>query len=116
MKIKSYQVYLFAITFIMVVVACSKNAATDTAPVVASCDPNTSFSKTILPLFNSTCNLSGCHDGPNAAALNNFQVVHDNASQIRASISTGRMPKDKTLAITDKNAILCWIDNGAKNN
>ena len=115
MKIKSYQVYLLTITFIMVVVACSKNAATDT-PVAATCDPNTSFSKTILPLFNSTCNTSGCHDGPNAAELNNFQVVHDNASQIRASISTGRMPKGKALAITDKTAILCWIDNGAKNN
>jgi len=115
MQIKSYQVYLFAITFIMVVVACSKNAATDT-PVATTCDANTSFSKTILPLFNSTCNTSGCHDGPNAAALNNFQVVHDNASQIRASISSGRMPMGKTLAIADKNAIFCWIDNGAKNN
>jgi hypothetical protein len=115
MKIKSNQVYILTITFIMVVVACSKNSATDT-PVAATCDPNTSFSKTILPLFNSTCNTSGCHDGPNAAALNNFQVVHDNASQIRASISTGRMPKGKALAITDKNAIFCWIDNGAKNN
>ncbi|TRZ82942.1 MAG: hypothetical protein D4R91_02010 [Sediminibacterium sp.] len=115
MKIRSYQVYLLAITLTIVGIACSKNAA-DTTPVVASCDANTSFSKTILPLFNSTCNLSGCHDGPNAASLNNFQVIHDNASQIRASISTGRMPKDKALAIADKNAILCWVDNGAKNN
>ncbi len=115
MKIKFYQVYLFTIIFIMVVVACSKNVAIDT-PTEATCDANTSFSKTILPLFNSTCNISGCHDGPNAAALNNFQVVHDNASQIRASISTGRMPKGKTLTIADKNAIFCWIDNGAKNN
>jgi len=99
----------------MAIVACSKNAATDTT-VAASCDANTSFSKTILPLFNSACNTSGCHDGPNAASLNNFQVVHDNASQIRASIATGRMPKGMTLAVADKNAIFCWIDNGAKNN
>jgi hypothetical protein len=115
MKIRSYQVYLWVLTFTMGVVACSKNAA-DTTPVVASCDANTSFSKTILPLFKSTCNTSGCHDGPNAASLNNFQVVHDNASQIRASIATGRMPKGMTLAVVEKNAILCWIDNGAKNN
>ncbi|MFA9205992.1 MAG: hypothetical protein ACEQR6_04860 [Burkholderiaceae bacterium] len=115
MKIRSYLFYLMAVTFTLVVIACSKSS-TDTNPVVASCDANTSFSKTILPLFNSTCNLSGCHDGPNAASLNNFQVIHDNASQIRASISTGRMPKDKALAIADKNAILCWVDNGAKNN
>jgi len=115
MKIRSYQVYLLALTFTMVVVACSKNAA-DTTPVTASCDANTSFIKNILPLFNSSCNTSGCHDENNAAPLNNFQVVHDNASQIRASIASGRMPKGKTLAIADKNVIFCWIDNGAKNN
>lgn len=115
MKNKSIQIYWIATLLVLVIVACSKNSDSTTA-TVATCNPNTSFSKTILPLFNSTCNTSGCHDGPNAAALNNFQVVHDNASQIRASISTGRMPKDKTLALTDKNAIICWIDNGAKNN
>ena len=115
MKIRSYQVHLLALIFMMVVIACSKNAATDT-PVAATCDSNTSFSKTILPLFNSSCNTSGCHDENNAAPLNNFQVVHDNASQIKASIASGRMPKGKTLAVADKNAILCWIDNGAKNN
>ena len=115
MKIRSYQVYLLVIGLTIVGIACSKSS-TDTTPVVATCDANTSFSKTILPLFNSTCNTSGCHDGPNAASLNNFQVVHDNASQIKASIASGRMPKDKALAVTDKNAILCWIDNGAKNN
>jgi hypothetical protein len=115
MKIKTYQVYLYAITFIMVVVACSKNSDS-TTPAVATCNPNTSFSNSILPLFNTTCNTSGCHDDNNAAPLNNFQVVHDNASQIRASIASGRMPKGKTLAVADKNAIFCWIDNGAKNN
>ncbi|MEI6151145.1 MAG: hypothetical protein WCQ10_01365 [Chitinophagia bacterium] len=115
MKIKTYQVYLYAITFIMVVVACSKNTTNDKT-LVASCDANTSFSKNILPLFNSSCNTSGCHDENNAAPLNNFQVVHDNASQIRASIASGRMPMGKTLAVADKNAIFCWIDNGAKNN
>jgi len=63
-------------------------------------------------LFFSFC----CHDENNAAPLNNFQVVHDNASQIRASVSSGRMPRGKTLSVADKTAILCWIDNGAKNN
>jgi len=116
MKIKSPQVYYLFFTGLILLVACSKNATTDTTPLVSNCDPSTSFSKTILPLFNSTCNTSGCHDQNNAAPLNNFQVVHDNASQIRASVSSGRMPRGKTLSVTDKTAILCWIDNGAKNN
>lgn len=116
MKIKSPRVYYLFFSCIFLMVACSKNTATNTAMDMSTCNPNTSFSKTILPLFTSTCNTSGCHDGPNAAALDNFQVVHDNASQIRASVSSGRMPRGKTLSVADKTAILCWIDNGAKNN
>jgi hypothetical protein len=116
MKIKFTQVYCLFFGCLLLLVACSKNASTDTTALTSNCDANTSFSKTILPLFNSTCNLSGCHDENNAAPLNNFLVVHDNASQIRASVSSGRMPRGKTLSVTDKTAILCWIDNGAKNN
>jgi hypothetical protein len=116
MKIKSPQLYYLFFMSLIFLVACSKNTTTDTPPLSSNCDPNTSFSKTILPLFNSSCNLSGCHDENNAAPLNNFQVVHDNASQIRASVVSGRMPRGKTLSVTDKTAILCWIDNGAKNN
>lgn len=114
---KSIYFLFLAATFIgFSVVSCSKSDTTATNTANATCDANTSFNATILPLFNSTCNLSGCHDGPNAAALNNFQVVHDNATQIRASISSGRMPRGGTLTTAQKNSIFCWIDNGAKNN
>lgn len=116
MKFKFPQLFMLLLTCMILMIACSKNSTTDTKALTSNCDPNTSFSKTILPLFNSTCNTSGCHDGPNAAALDNFLVVHDNASQIRASVSSGRMPRGKTLSVADKTAILCWIDNGAKNN
>ena len=116
MKFKSPQAYMLVLTCMILIVACSKNSTTDTPALTSNCDPNTSFSKTILPLFNSTCNTSGCHDQNNAAPLNNFQVVHDNAIQIRASVSSGRMPRGKILSVIEKTAILCWIDNGAKNN
>jgi len=106
---------IFSLVFSILIIACSKNAATNTN-TTATCNPNTSYSATIIPLFNSNCNTNGCHDGNNAAALNTYQVIHDNATQIRASVSTGRMPKDKPLSATDKSAILCWIDNGSKNN
>jgi len=114
MKIKLSKI-IFSLVFSILIIACSKNAATNTN-TTATCNPNTSYSATILPLFNTSCNTNGCHDGNNAAALNNFLVIHDNAAQIRASVSTGRMPKDKPLSAIDKSAILCWIDNGSKNN
>ena len=106
----------FAIAASIIIVSCSKSSDTANTAVSATCNPNTSFSQTVLPILNSTCNLSGCHDPNNAAELNNYQVVHDNAAQIKASVVSGRMPKGKTFNATDKNALLCWIDNGAKNN
>ena len=108
---------LYITTVCLIILSCSKSDSSNaTTTTNTSCNPNTSFSSTILPLFNTSCNLSGCHDGPNAAQLNTYQVIHDNATQIKASISTGRMPKGGTLTTTQKNAIYCWIDNGAKNN
>jgi hypothetical protein len=113
-KIKSIVSTLIIFIFIL---SCSKSSDSSTTNTAnTTCNANTSFSATILPLFNTSCNVSGCHDGPNAAQLNNFQVVHDNAAQIRASISSGRMPKGGSLTTAQKNAIFCWIDNGAKDN
>lgn len=51
----------------------------------------------------TNCNLTGCHD-PN------------NAAQIKASVVCGRMPKGRSFNATDKAALICWINNGAKNN
>lgn len=115
MKFKSLTIIALLVIGNLLFISCSKNGGTTTT-TNSTCDANTSFSTTILPLFNASCNLSGCHDGPNAAQLNTFQVVHDNATQIRASISSGRMPKGGTLTKAQKNSIYCWIDNGAKNN
>ena len=60
--------------------------------------------------------MKGCHDDFVITALNNFQTVHDGANQIKISIQSGRMPKNSSLTAAEKNAIYCWVDNGAKNN
>jgi hypothetical protein len=35
---------------------------------------------------------------------------------IRSAVASGTMPKNSTLSATQKNAIICWIDNGATDN
>ena len=83
---------------------------------VSVCDPTISFSKSIKPILDANCNMIGCHDDQVITALNSFQIVHDGAAQIKLSIQTGKMPKNRILSSSEKNAIYCWIDNGAKNN
>ena len=98
---------------ILVATSCNKS---DNALAVAPCDPNTSFSNTVLPILNTSCNANGCHDNIVITALNNYQTVHDGAVQIKNSVISGRMPKSGSLSVKDKDAIICWVDNGAKNN
>lgn len=106
--------YLFFISMggLLLIQACSKKDTTTDYV----CDPSTSFITTIKPILDKNCNTSGCHDDITITALNNFQMVHDGAAQIKISIQAGRMPKGGKLSTTDRNTLFCWIDNGAKNN
>ncbi len=99
----------------ILIASCSKQSSA-TIPASSTCDPNISFINTVKPILDRDCNNAGCHDDKVITALNIYQTVHDGAAQIRLSISTGKMPKNGTISVADKNAIFCWIDNGAKNN
>jgi hypothetical protein len=80
------------------------------------CDLTISYNTTIKPIISKNCNLSGCHDGSTTTSLADYITLRDGAVQIKSAVSTGRMPKNATLSVSDKNAIICWVDNGAKNN
>lgn len=110
---KSFKsLFLISFCILLLILGCSKK---DTA-LEYTCDPSISFTNTIKPILDKNCNTSGCHDDIVITALNNFQMVHDGAAQIKISVEVGRMPKGGKLSIADKNALICWIDNGAKNN
>ncbi len=100
---------LFAVLF----VACSKSTPAS-SPI--PCDPLISYSAKVKPIFIANCTASGCHDGLNYPSLADYTVARDAAQQIRTAVDRGMMPKNNSLSASDKAAILCWIDNGSKNN
>ena len=116
MKLKITPIFIFAIGVTISVISIQCTKKTETTKVASTCNPLISFSNTVKPVLDRNCNTAGCHDDQVITALNTFQIVHDGAAQIRLSISTGKMPKNRTMTDADKNAIFCWIDNGAKNN
>ena len=63
---------------------------------------------------NSNCHASGSSHGP--GALVTYSQVYNARSEIKRAVSNGSMPQDGRLSSDDKNAILCWIENGASNN
>lgn len=91
--------------------SCKKKDATPT-----NCSTTLSFAKDIQPIINSNCATSGCHNGSQKPNLTQYSGVKDAASSIKSEVSSGSMPQGRTMTTTDKDALLCWIANGANNN
>lgn len=82
--------------------------------------PAKSFAVDANPIIQSSCAVStGCH-GSNSIVgpgpLLTYTQVFNARSSIRSAVSSGSMPPNGGLSVTQKNAIICWIDSGAPNN
>ena len=79
-----------------------------------------SFLTDVNPIIQSTCATgSSCHgtgsiNGP--CALVTYSAIANAHADIRSAILSGLMPKNGSLTTTQKNTIICWIDNGTLNN
>ena len=82
--------------------------------------PAKTFAGDVNPVIQSFCATgSGCHgsgsnNGP--GPLLTYLQVFNARSDIRSAVASGHMPPGGGLSETQKNSILCWIDNGAPNN
>jgi hypothetical protein len=99
--------------------SCSKTADADSNNAAVDCsDGIKSFAADVNPIIQSTCATnSSCHAaGSSEGALTTYQQVYDRRSTIYAEVKSGRMSKKGSLSVLQRNAILCWIKNGAQNN
>ena len=86
-----------------------------------------SFAKDILPIMNSSCNYSGCHNSKNYSnfplesysdVINYGQVIAFKpvGSNLYDVLTNGYMPRGDTLLPERRKQIYDWIANGALNN
>jgi hypothetical protein len=109
-----------------VLFACSKSVDTtakngnDNNGSVECSTVQKSFSVDVNPIIQTTCATgSSCHatgsiNGP--GALTTYSAIANAHEDIRSAILSGLMPKNGSLTNTQKNTIICWIDNGTLNN
>ena len=98
---------------------------------VAACSPDTVyFQNTVLPLLNSSCAMSGCHDavthkeGVNLTSYTSIMSTggvkagNPANSKLYKVIADNSMPPKPASAFTQaqKDIISKWIQQGAKNN
>jgi hypothetical protein len=87
--------------------ACKKTSSTSYTPDCTGAAK--SYSTDVAPLMTSSC--VGCHGN-----YSSYSGVNSDKSNIRSNIVSGSMPKNGTFTDAQKNAVVCWIDNGAPNN
>ncbi len=88
--------------------ACSKSSSSPSYTPDCS-GPAKSFKTDAQPVIQGSC--VGCHSN-----YSTYSGITADKSAIRASIVDGSMPKNSSLSATQKNNVVCWIDNGAPNN
>jgi len=78
--------------------------------------PTYSFKNDVMPILKTSC--ISCHDEFNPALTADvYDSVKKDTAQIRVYIPVGTMPQTGTpLTTAQKNAIMGWLNQGAKNN
>lgn len=111
----------------------SSGGNSDTTIIVTKCNPDSIyFVNEILPLLNSNCAQSGCHDAvtkKDGVQLDNYQSImstgevkpgQPNSSKIYEVLfetdPDKRMPPAGPLSQEQKDKIFKWISQGAPNN
>lgn len=113
---------LTLIIIIVTIAACSKSSSGTSGSGGTTVDCSTvdsRFSAVVLPIIQTSCGASGCHNAGSTSgpgALTNFTQIKASASNIKASVESGSMPKGSSLTTAQKNAISCWVSSGALNN
>lgn len=115
---------IITILSLVILIACSKSGSGSNpspAPAPVDCGETVkSFAADVNPIIQTFCaSNAGCHNagsnnGP--GELLRYSQVFNSRSIIRAAVISGRMPLNGNLSLAQKNAIACWIDNGAPEN
>ena len=113
----------FCITVVFIFFyACKKQSGdgSNSSGDVDCSGPAKSFITDVNPIIQAFCSASpGCHgngssNGP--GPLVNYAQLFNSRASVRSAVASGAMPFNRSLSTSQKNAILCWIDNGAPNN
>lgn len=122
-------VLLSCAAMVCFVVSCSKDDSTtgnnnnnnnnnNGNTLVCTSVPKT-FANDVKAIIQNNCTGGSCHgsgskNGP--GELLTYAQIAAAKANVRSAVSSGSMPKGSSITTAQKNTILCWIDDGAKDN
>ncbi|MCB8995556.1 MAG: hypothetical protein H6538_08105 [Bacteroidales bacterium] len=113
-------IYFLLVSSAMLFTSCRHNDDISQLPEVC-------FTTDVLPIFQSGCAISGCHDGSGAGGLNlsSYNGIMQGVtpgdamkSRVYTVLSNvwnpeGFMPPDRPLSLENRSKIKVWIEQGA---
>jgi hypothetical protein len=114
--IKKYCYFFVALCLFMA--ACGTSKTTQNSAVVVG--PEVSYKKSILPIIESKCAVSGCHiQGFHEGDFTLYEEVKkqvDRGKFKRLVVENKSMPPDEPLPSHELKLIEAWLQQGGKNN
>jgi len=115
---------VFAAIFTLFLFATIQSCVDHTLPEISiACDHTVSYISEVRPITDTNCAITGCHNGDNGAERNwtvfsNFQSHSaDVRRRIQLPATDGdHMPASGSITEDEIQTIVCWVDQGAKNN
>ena len=127
MSFKQSRILALSISLLYVVLlnSCKKNEI-DITPIPPCDGTEVSYSNHIAPLIKAKCSTglgpqTGCHDAW-ILVYGGLKRSADDGTLIKTTVINKTMPKIpnnfgiKDLTDEEKNLLICWVENGAKNN
>ena len=116
--------YILIILLFFVAISCRKDKVQEVVPVEGECSEERSFSQDVLPILNTNCTTSGCHDSSTQSGgytFENFEQVDQHAvimlSAMKHESAVLNMPQNlPKLADSLIETFDCWIKQGKLNN
>jgi hypothetical protein len=104
------------IIFLLIIVFSGVQCSSGDEPETITCDTDYSLATDVMPIIETRCAISGCHNGTRSPDLRTKQVVIAQETSIRSQVKSGRMPKNSKLNSSQVAAIVCWVEQGALDN
>jgi len=76
-----------------------------------------SYQASVADIMKTSCAVTGCHvAGTGRQDFETFSVIQANANDIKTRTQSGNMPRNSSITEEQKQAIACWVDDGAMDN
>lgn len=121
---KSHLIYsvLTILALSLFTLSCTKDKVV-VKPITPTISDTISFNKFVLPLMNTNCATSGCHDANSATqgyVFDSYENIKKNAvaanNAMNAINGFQQMPLGQKLDQTSIDKFKAWMDQGLKNN